>query len=51
MPELPEVETVKEILKTQIIGQTIKDIDIYYQGILENVSKDKWKNDYKVTVE
>lgn len=47
MPELPEVETVKEILKTQIIGQTIKDIDIYYQGILENVSKDKFKESLK----
>ncbi len=40
MPELPEVETVKEILKKQIIGKTIKEVIVYYEGILENVSKD-----------
>ena len=40
MPELPEVETVKEILKKQIIGKTIKEVKVYYEGILENVSKE-----------
>ena len=40
MPELPEVETVKEILKKQIIGKVIKSIDVKYEGILENVKKE-----------
>ena len=35
MPELPEVETVKEILKKQIIGDTITDITINYSKIIK----------------
>ena len=35
MPELPEVETVKEGLKRQVVGKIINDIDIYYNGIIE----------------
>ena len=34
MPELPEVETVKNTLKKQIIGKTIKKVDILYNGII-----------------
>ena len=34
MPELPEVETVKETLKLKLIGKKIKDIKIYYDGII-----------------
>ena len=37
MPELPEVETVRATLEHQIIGETIKGIDIYYDKIIENV--------------
>lgn len=44
MPELPEVETVKEILKKQIIGKRIKSVFVYYEGILENVSKNVFCN-------
>jgi formamidopyrimidine-DNA glycosylase len=29
MPELPEVETVRQILRTEIIGKTIREIEIY----------------------
>ena len=29
MPELPEVETVRQILRTEIIGKTIHKIEIY----------------------
>jgi formamidopyrimidine-DNA glycosylase len=35
MPELPEVETVKEGLKKQVLGKIIKDVDICYDGIIE----------------
>lgn len=34
MPELPEVETVKETLKLKLIGKQIKDVKIYYNGII-----------------
>ena len=29
MPELPEVETVRQILRSEIIGKTIHEIEIY----------------------
>ena len=34
MPELPEVETVKETLKKEVLNQTIKDVIIYYDNII-----------------
>ncbi len=34
MPELPEVETVKEKLKLKLIGKKIKDVKVYYDGII-----------------
>ncbi len=35
MPELPEVETVKETLKKQILGRKIVDVSINYDKIIE----------------
>ena len=35
MPELPEVETVKNSLKTKLIGRTIKKVRIYHNNIIE----------------
>ena len=35
MPELPEVETVKNILKEKLVGKKILDINIYYDKIIE----------------
>ena len=37
MPELPEVETVRRILKEDIINKKIIDIDIRYNKIIQNV--------------
>ena len=34
MPELPEVETVKNTLKKQILHKRIKRIEIFYDGII-----------------
>lgn len=34
MPELPEVETVKEGLKKHLLGRKILDVKIYYKGII-----------------
>ena len=35
MPELPEVETVRNTLKNQILNKKIIDIEIFYSGIIE----------------
>ncbi|MCI9234018.1 MAG: DNA-formamidopyrimidine glycosylase [Bacilli bacterium] len=35
MPELPEVETVKETLKQNVIGKIIKGVDIYHNNVIE----------------
>ena len=34
MPELPEVETVKETLKKEVLNRIIKDVVIYYDKII-----------------
>ncbi|MDY0210107.1 MAG: DNA-formamidopyrimidine glycosylase [Acholeplasma sp.] len=39
MPELPEVETVKETLKTRILGLKIVDIEIYYPKMMSDNTK------------
>ena len=36
MPELPEVETVKSVLETKIIGEKIVKVIVRYNGILED---------------
>lgn len=48
MPELPEVETVRQGLKLKVLGKIIKDVNIYHDGIIEYPSvkefRDKIKN-------
>ena len=44
MPELPEVETVKESLKKQILKKRIKSIKILYDGIIASNLDDFKKN-------
>ncbi len=36
MPELPEVETVRRILKQQLVGLTLTDFDVYYLPLIED---------------
>lgn len=43
MPELPEVETVKETLKPLVIGKQITDIIINYDKILDGINPDDFK--------
>lgn len=43
MPELPEVETVRRTLQTQILGKTITRVEVYYKNILENTKLDDFK--------
>ncbi len=40
MPELPEVETVKELLKPKLIGRTIESTDIFWDKIINFPNKD-----------
>ena len=35
MPELPEVETVKNSLRERLVGKRINGVDIYYNNIIE----------------
>lgn len=44
MPELPEVETVKEGLKKQVLNKKIKDIVLYYDKLIEYPSIDEFKS-------
>lgn len=43
MPELPEVETVKEALNQTVKGQTIKEIELRYKPMIKNMSPDEFK--------
>lgn len=47
MPELPEVETVKETLKLNILNKQIKDVKVYYDKIIQNQSKEDFINKLK----
>lgn len=42
MPELPEVETVKETLKKQVKNKKIKAVFVYHQNTIENISAEKF---------
>ena len=44
MPELPEVETVKNTLKKQILGKRINNIKVLYDGIIATNLDDFKKN-------
>ena len=36
MPELPEVETVRNTLKKQLLNKRIKDVKVLYSNMIEN---------------
>ncbi len=36
MPEMPEVETVRRILESRIVGKTIRDVDVYFERMIRN---------------
>jgi len=44
MPELPEVETVKNTLKQNVLHRQIKDVKVYFPKIIKNVSQDEFIN-------
>ena len=43
MPELPEVETVKETLKRQVLNKRIVNVKIYYSNIIEYPNVEEFK--------
>lgn len=43
MPELPEVETVRKTLLHLIQGKEVRDIDVFYDKIIRNVSISEFK--------
>ncbi len=47
MPELPEVETVKETLKPRLVSKTIHSVRIYYNNIIEYPSVTEFKKRIK----
>ena len=47
MPELPEVETVKEVLKKQVLNQKILDVVVNYPKMIEQITVDDFINKLK----
>lgn len=47
MPEMPEVETVKEALKKKLINKKITKVDIFYNNIIEYPNIDLFKKKIK----
>lgn len=47
MPELPEVETVKETLKRRLLNRIIVDVDVYYNAIIARPSVKEFKKQIK----
>lgn len=43
MPELPEVETVRQVLRQRVIGKEIVKVDVYYPKMIENLSAEEFK--------
>ena len=39
MPELPEVETVKETLKAKILGEKIASVSVYYETMIDKLCR------------
>ena len=44
MPELPEVETVRNSLKLRLIGKKICSVHVYYDGIIESPSVNEFQS-------
>ncbi|MDD2203490.1 MAG: DNA-formamidopyrimidine glycosylase [Bacilli bacterium] len=47
MPELPEVETVKEKLKPRLINKQIIDVSVYWPNVIANIPVAEFENNLK----
>ena len=43
MPELPEVETVRRTLEELIVGKEIRDVDVFWEKMIRNVTVAQFK--------
>ena len=43
MPELPEVETVKNSLKELIIGKKILNVKVFYERMIQNINTNEFE--------
>lgn len=43
MPELPEVETVRQSLLPVVLGKPLKTVDVYYERILQHISPQEFR--------
>lgn len=43
MPELPEVETVKNDLTPLVVGRKVKDINLLWEGIVRKITPDEFR--------
>ena len=44
MPELPEVETIKNALKEDFLNEKISNVIVNYENILANTDKETFTN-------
>jgi len=44
MPELPEVETVRQTLKKHILGKKVRDVDVFYEKMIHHHTALEFKN-------
>ena len=49
MPELPEVETVKNSLKELIIGKKILNVKVFYERMIQNINTNEFELKLKKT--
>jgi len=47
MPELPEVETVKNDLRRHVLGKTIESVDVLYEKIIKDIDVETFKSALK----
>lgn len=45
MPELPEVETIRRQLQANIVGQTIKSVQVLYSKVVQGIGVKKFEHD------
>lgn len=43
MPELPEVETVRQTLRKHILGKEIRDVDVFYEKMIHGTTIENFK--------
>lgn len=45
MPEMPEVTTVRRVLSELVVGKTIEDVVIHYDGIIKEIDSEQFRTE------